>query len=92
MKKHTAKKSTTVAKKKVDMPVSELAGMIARGFTEVHDEMHDMEERLAGKINMVEKKVDGVRDGLNDLSYETKKSRTRIENLELKVFGTIQEA
>ncbi len=99
MKKRAKKKPANIAKKKADMSVSELAGMVARGFTEIHDEigsardeMHDMEERLTAKIGNVEQKVDIVRDSVNELSYETRKTRSRIENLELKVFGTIQES
>lgn len=81
-----------------DMKVFELAGMVARGFTEVHDEIkgvrgeiHDVEERLTAQINNVEHKVDLVRDSVNELSYESRKMRTRVENLELKVFGSAQE-
>ncbi len=99
MKKSPHAKSKKAVTKKADMSVSELAGMVARGFTEVHgeigvvhNEMRDMEDRLTARISTVEQKVDAVRDSVNELSYESKKTRTGIENLELKVFGTIQTA
>ena len=77
--------------KQKNMNVSELAGMVARGFTEVHADMQSIEEHLGGKIDMLEHKVDRIQDSVNELSYESRKMRTRVDNLELKVFGSIQE-
>ena len=95
MKKRAVKKQITVVKNEDDMPVSELARMVARGFTDVEKRLGDkidlVEERLTGRINILDQKVDAVRDSVNELSYESKKTRTRVENLELKVFGAIQE-
>ncbi len=95
MKKRPTKKSVIIAKKKADMPVSELAGMVARGFTDVEkrlgDKIDSVEERLTGRITILDQKADRLQDSVNELSYESRKKRTRIENLELKVFGTIQE-
>ena len=78
--------------KSADIKHDELAGMVARGFTEVHTDMHDMEERLGGRINTLEHKVDRIQDSVNELSYDKRKMKTRVDNLELKVFGSIQEA
>ena len=82
--------------------------MVARGFVDVEKRIGDridaieirldskvdsLEEHLTGRINIIDAKVDRLQDSVNDLSYETKKrTRARIENLELKVFGTVQEA
>lgn len=82
--------------KDVDMRHDELAGMIARGFTEtqttLRNEIQDVEERLGARIGTVEHKVDRIQDSVNELSYESRKMKTRVDNLELKVFGSIQEA
>jgi hypothetical protein len=85
--------------KDTDRKHDELAGMVARGFTEIHADMRGMEDRLDGRIDGVEgrltildHKVDRIQDSVNELSYESRKTRTRIENLEFKVFGSIQEA
>ncbi len=99
MKKVVARKVSKKAVKQKDMSVSELAGMVARGFTEAHVDMKGMEERLDGRIdgvesrlNILDHKVDRIQDSVNELSYESRKMRTRVDNLELKVFGSIQEA
>ena len=73
------------------MAVSELAGMVARGFKEMDMKIGDVEEHLTARIINVEHKVDLVRDSVNELSYESRKTRIRLENLELKVFGSVQE-
>ena len=78
-----------------DQKHDDLAGMVARGFTDVHDQIHGLEDRfdgLEGRFNVLEHKVDRIQDSVNELSYESRKTRTRLENLELKVFGSIQEA
>lgn len=85
-----------------DMSMSDLAGMVARGFTDLEKQVGDqvgslaeridsVEERLTARITNLEKKVDLVRDGVNELAYEFKKMRSRIENLELKVFGSVRD-
>lgn len=91
MKKVQLKKVTKKTPSKKDMSVSELAGMVARGFSEVHVDMQSMEERLGGRIDTLEHKVDRIQDSVNELSYESRKMKTRVDNLELKVFGSIQE-
>ena len=108
MKKRVPKKvSVKKTKVKADMSVSELANMVARGFVDVEKRIGDridsvetslnskidsVEEHLSGRINILDNKVDRLQDSVNDLSYETKKTRVRVENLEFKVFGAIQEA
>lgn len=77
--------------KNADQKHDDLAGMVARGFTELRQDTSEGFERTDGHINMVEHKVDRVQDSVNELSYESRKTRTRIENLEFKVFGSIQE-
>lgn len=95
MKKLQTKKAIKKTAIKKDMSVSELAGMVARGFTEVQENIHGLEERfdgLEGKFTILDHKVDRIQDSVNELSYDSRKTRTRIENLEFKVFGSIQEA
>lgn len=95
MKKVRAKKVIKKTEKPKDMAVSELAGMVAQGFLEtqttLRDEIQDVEERLGGKIDILEHKVDRIQDSVNELSYESRKMRTRVDNLELKVFGSLQD-
>ena len=94
MKKVQIKKVKKSSSKK-DMSVSELASMVAHGFLEtqttLRGEIQDAEERLGGRINMLDHKVDRIQDSVNELSYDSRKVRTRVENLEFKVFGSIQE-
>lgn len=106
MKKSKAKKVIKKNALKRDMSVSELAGMVARGFTEMRTDMGEhfdgiegrldgVEGRLEsveGRLNILDHKVDRLQDSVNEISYESRKKTTRIENLELKVFGSIQEA
>ena len=105
MKKVASKKAMKKATSKKDMSVSELAGMVARSFTEMRTDMHDMEKRIDGRIDGIDGRIDGVdgrltildhkvdriQDSVNELSYDSRKVRTRIENIELKIFGSIQE-
>jgi len=94
MKKKQAKMVKKPASLKKDMAVSELAGMVARGFTEARKDLTGKiggaEERLTARIIGVEHKVDLVRESVNELTFESRKMRTRLENLELKVFGSVQ--
>lgn len=78
--------------------MSELAGMVARGFTEMHVEIGERFESvdrrfesIEGRLTMLDHKVDRIQDSVNELSYESRKMRTRVDNLELKVFGSIKE-
>lgn len=106
MKKLQAKKAIKKTAIKKDMNISELAGMVARGFTDVEEHLggriSGVEERLSGveerlesvegRLTILDHKLDRVQDSVNELSYDSRKTRTRIENLEFKVFGSIQEA
>ena len=100
MKKPKAKAKRSPAQKK-DMTVSELAGMVARGFTEVHERfktvsagLDRVDERLDAvetKLIIMEEKIDRVHGSVHELSYDYRKMKTRVEHIELKVFGSIQE-
>ena len=107
-KRASKKPTSATKKIRPDMAVSELARMVARGFVDVEKRIGDridavetrlgskidsLEKHLSGRISILNQKVDRLQDSVNDLSYETKKkTRARIKNLELKVFGTVQEA
>jgi len=92
MKRVLIKKAVGKTRKQKDMSVSELAGMVARGFTEIHTDFKERFDGIDGRFNILDHKVDRIQDSVNELSYESRKTRTRIENLELKVFGSVQEA
>ncbi|OGG40603.1 hypothetical protein A2118_01995 [Candidatus Kaiserbacteria bacterium GWA2_50_9] len=76
MKKRQIKKTTKKTSPKKEMSVSELAGMVARGFTEVNSNMNDRFERVEAHIGTLEHKVDRVQDSVNELSYESRKMKT----------------
>lgn len=84
------------------MSVSELAGMVARGFTELRTDFRgeitglrsDMEEgfeQVSGRITQVEQKVDRLQNSVDEFTYNHRKIKTRIENLEIHTFGAIRE-
>ena len=88
-----------------DMTVSELAIIVAGGFKEMGKEMDErfdqvnMQfdqvdkrfEQVDARFTVLEHKVDRIQDSVNELNFESRKVRTRLENLEFKVFGSIQE-
>lgn len=86
------------------MTIDELAASIANGFLEakqeraelkaelkaeltatVNDEIRGVEHRLGAKI-------DALRTDVNELFYDGKKMKQRVEKLEDRVFGSIQAA
>lgn len=75
-----------------DMSVSELAGMVARGFTDFEERLEERIDGIGGHLAILDQKVDRLQDSVNEFSYDSRKTRTRIENLEFKVFGSIQES
>mgnify|MGYP001614064190 FL=1 len=91
MKKVGTKKVLKKTGKSKDMRVSELAGMVVRGFTETRTDFEGRFEGVEGRLTILDHKVDRIQDSVNELSYESRKTRTRLENLEFKVFGSIQE-
>jgi hypothetical protein len=85
--------------KKQDMAVSELAGMVARGFTEMRGDIKELRsdmdiafEQVNGRVTKVEQKVDRLQNSVDEFTYDHRKIKTRIENLEMNAFGAIREA
>lgn len=93
-KKETSKKSITL---------DELGAMIAVGFKEQNETIHTridaLESRLDARIDGIDARMGGIEQKLGTLhsdvlsmNYDHKKLKARIENVELRVFGSIQEA
>lgn len=79
-----------VVEKKIDA----LANAVAQGFKEVGGRLERVEgrlDRVEGRLSIVEQKIDLLRADVGELRFDYKKVVTRIENLELKAFGSVQE-
>ena len=68
--------------------IPELAAMVARGFGEVHERIDGLDTR----ITELDQKIGSVHHAVLMLSFDYNKIKARLENLELKTFGSIQEA
>lgn len=93
--KRRAAKTQKVPK---NVTLDDLARMMADGFTEVgqsfrgvHDRIDELDERLSGKISVLDQKITAVNANVLSLSYDYKKIVSRLENLELRAFGSVQE-
>ena len=84
MKKHPRKSSPASQK---GATLDSLALMVGKGFKEVDERFNGVDAR----IDHLEKKIDGVNMNVLSLQYDYKKVIARIENLELKTFGSLQE-
>lgn len=71
-------------------------------FKEVHGRIDELDERLSGQLTgiderlsgqmrMLDQKVGIVNTNVLSMQYDYKKVILRIENLELKTFGSLQE-
>jgi len=101
MKKRIAK----TQKVPKNVTLDELARMMADGFTEVGqsfsgvydriDELdlriENLDEHLSGQIKILDQKITMVNANVLSLQYDYKKIVSRLENLELRAFGSIQE-
>lgn len=75
---------------------------IGQSFSGVHDRIDELDERLSGQIsglderlsgqiNILDQKITAVNANVLSLNYDYKKIVSRLENLELRAFGSIQE-
>jgi tetrahydromethanopterin S-methyltransferase subunit G len=72
--------------------INDLAAMTARGFSEVHTRIDGIETSLSTRIDGLDQKIGSVHHAVLMLSFDYNKIKARLENLELKAFGSIQEA
>lgn len=72
-----------------------LAGMVQGGFVDLETRLgkriDDVESRLTSRIDGVEQKVDALRSEVQMMHFDHKRMQARIESIEIKVFGSIQE-
>ncbi|MDO8576307.1 MAG: hypothetical protein Q7R90_03260 [bacterium] len=75
---------------------------VGHGFSGVHDRVDELDERLSGQIEnldehlsgqlgVLDQKITAVNANVLSLSYDNKKIVNRLENVELRAFGSIQE-
>jgi tetrahydromethanopterin S-methyltransferase subunit G len=98
------KKSAPKAQKKVTL--DRVMEVVQGGFLEVRKELGEkidsvetrltaridaVEQKLGRRIDDVEQKVDKLRDEMISMHFDYKKVKARLENIELKMFGSIQE-
>jgi cupin superfamily acireductone dioxygenase involved in methionine salvage len=78
--------------KESPITLDELAGMVAAGFKEQREELQQLDGRLNTRIDGLETKLGALHSDVLSMSYDHKKMKARIENIELRVFGAVQEA
>ncbi len=75
---------------------------VGQSFNGVHDridelderlsgQIENLDERLSGQIKILDQKITAVNANVLSLHYDYKKIVSRLENLELRAFGSIQE-
>ena len=67
--------------------IDDLAVMTGRGFKGMNERIDGLE----GHIDVLEQKINTVNSNVLALQYDYKKVVSRIENLELRTFGSLQE-
>ena len=78
----------------LEVKIDNLANAVGQGFKEVHerlDRVDNRHEHVEGRLGAVEEQVKLLRADVQEIRYDHKKMLTRIENLELKAFGSLQE-
>lgn len=105
MKKRTAKIQKVPKNVTLDELAGMMANgftEIGQSFSGVHDridelderlseQIEDLDERLSGKISVLDQKITMVNANVLSLQYDYKKIVSRLESLELRTFGSIQE-
>lgn len=71
--------------------MDELAGMVASGFSEMGERIEELDERFSGQMKILDQKITTVNTNVLSLQYDYKKIVSRLENLELNAFGSVQE-
>lgn len=82
------------AKKGKSVTTDQLALMVGKGFKEMDERFDQVDAhfgRVENRLSAVEQKIDLLRADIQELRFDHKKMLTRIENLELKAFGSVQE-
>ena len=71
----------------LDDKIDKLAIAVGKGFQEVHEHM----DRFEGRMDTLEEKVNIIRQENAEARYDHQKLKGRVENLEIKNFGSVQE-
>lgn len=90
MKKLVAKKTKKQRVQK--MTLDTLGSMVAEGFVSVDKRIDGLEETMDARFTEVNAKLGALHNEVLSMDFNYRKVRTRLENVELKVFGAIQEA
>ena len=83
MRWYTFRMSTAELKTKID----NLANAMAAGFNELRQDINEVNQ----KMNEVDQKVDALRTEVIAIRFDDRRTVSRLERLELKTFGSIQE-
>lgn len=83
--------STKAQKSLKNTTMDELAGMVASGFSEMGERIEELDERFSGQMKILDQKITAVNTNVLSLQYDYKKIVSRLENLELNAFGSVQE-
>ncbi len=65
-----------------------LAEMVQAGFLETRENFVSLEDRLGARIGGVEQKIDALRSEMISMHFDYKTVKPRLENVELKLFGS----
>lgn len=101
MKGKEGKVSKPEKESKNGITLDDLGAMVARGFTEVDkrfdevykrfDEVDKRFEEVDARFTVVESKIDVLHSEVLSMNFDHKKFKHRLENVEVRVFGSIQE-
>lgn len=89
MRKRTYDIVETMTIEDLGKMIDSLAIMMAKGFEEVKE---DLRNEIVPRLTTLERKMDAVRSDVSTLVYDGKRLKGRVEKLEDRVFGSIQEA
>ena len=78
----------------LDDKIDNLAVAVGKGFKEVGERFDRLEGRMGGiegRMGVLEQKIDLLRTDVAEIRFDHQKVLARVQNLELKTFGSLQE-
>jgi tetrahydromethanopterin S-methyltransferase subunit G len=91
--KKKAPQARTPQKGKAITTIPELAETMQRQFAELasKDELFSVRDELNSRIDSVEQKLNTMHTEILSMHFDYKKLKARLESVEIRVFGSIQE-
>jgi hypothetical protein len=93
MKKITPKKNTSAKGVKKKMTIDDLAGMVARGFSEVQDqfvEVHNKFKQIDTRLDNIDDRLDSIDDRLTKIENQHERRLSIVEDKVL-IISTVLE-